>query len=52
MIDSIYHVTFKLLIFYLSRDIKLLINCIFGVKTSKVCHLLRNVIMDVITQRH
>ena len=26
----------------------LLINCIFGVKTKRFCHLLRNVLMDVI----
>ena len=38
MLDSIYHMTFKL--------IK---NRIFGVKTSRFCHLLCNVIMDVIT---
>ena len=38
MLDSIYHMTFKLLE-----------NHIFGVKTSRMCHLLRNVIMDVIT---
>ena len=38
MIDSIYHMT-----------LKLLENRIFGVKTTLLCHLLRNVIMDVIT---
>ena len=38
MLDSIYHMT-----------LKLLENHIFGVKTSRMCHLLRNVIMDVIT---
>ena len=37
-LDSIYHMTFKLLQ-----------NRIFGMKTSRFCHLLRNVIMDVIT---
>ena len=36
MLDSIYHMT------------KLIKNCFFGVKTSRFCHLLRNVIMDVI----
>ena len=34
MFDSIYHMKFKLL---------------FGMKTSRFCHLLCNVIMDVIT---
>ena len=38
MLDSIYHMTFKLLK-----------NHIFGVKMSRMCHLLRNVIMVVIT---
>ena len=38
MLDSIYHMT-----------LKLLRNRIFGVKTSRFCYLLRNVIMDVIT---
>ena len=38
MLDSIYHMT-----------LKLLKNHIFGVKTSRFCHILRNVIMDVIT---
>ena len=38
MLDSIYHMT-----------LKLLKNHILGVKTSRFCHLLRNVIMDVIT---
>ena len=37
MLDSIYHMT-----------LKLIKNRIFGVKTSRFCHLLRNVIMDVI----
>ena len=40
MLDSIYHMT-----------LKLLKNHIFGVKTSSFCHLLRNVIMDFITLR-
>ena len=40
MLDSIYHMT-----------LKLLKNHIFGVKTSRFCHLLRNVIMDAITLR-
>ena len=38
MLDSIYHMT-----------LKLIKNHIFGVKTSRYCHLLRNVIMDIIT---
>ena len=38
MLDSIYHMT-----------LKLIKNRIFGVKTSRFCHLLRNVIMNVIT---
>ena len=38
MLDYIYHMT-----------LKLLKNRIFGVKTSRFCHLLRNVIIDVIT---
>ena len=38
MLDSIYHMT-----------LKLIKNRIFGVKTSRFCHHLRNVIMDVIT---
>ena len=38
MLDSIYHMT-----------LKLLKNRVFGVKTSRICHLLRNIIMDVIT---
>ena len=38
MLDSIYHMTLKLI------KIRIL-----GVKTSRFCHLLRNVIMDVIT---
>ena len=37
MLDSIYHMT-----------LKFIKNHIFGVKTSRFCHLLRNVIMDVI----
>ena len=37
-LDSIYHMT-----------LKLLKNCISGVKTSRFCHLLRNVLMNVIT---
>ena len=41
MLDSIYHMT-----------LILLKNHIFGVKTSKFCHLLYNVIMDVITLRY
>ena len=35
--------------FYLSHDIKLLKNRIFGVKTLKFCHSLHNIIMDDIT---
>ena len=38
MLDSIYHIT-----------LKLLKNCFFGLKLSRFCHLLCNVIMDVIT---
>ena len=38
MLDSVYHMT-----------LKLVKNRIISVKTSKFCHLLRNVIMDVIT---
>ena len=38
MLVSIYHMT-----------LKLIKNHIFGVKTSRFCHLLSNVIMDVIT---
>ena len=37
MLDSIYHIT-----------LKLIKNRIFGVKTSRFCHLLCNVIMDII----
>ena len=37
MLDSIYHMT-----------LKLLKNHIFGVKTSRFCHLLQNILMDVI----
>ena len=40
MLDSIYHMPLKL---FQTR--------IFGVKTLRFCHLLRNVIMDVITLR-
>ena len=39
MLDSIYHIIFKLLK-----------NCIFGLKISVCCHLLRNVLMDIITK--
>ena len=38
MLDSIYHMT-----------LKLLKNCIFGVKMSIFCHLLCNFIMGIIT---
>ena len=38
MLDSIYHIT-----------LELIKNHIFGVKKSRFCHLLRNVIMDGIT---
>ena len=38
MLDSIHHIT-----------LKLFKNHIFSVKSSRFCHLLRNVIMDVIT---
>ena len=38
MLDSIYHMT-----------LKILQNCIFGVKTSRFPLILRNGIMDVIT---
>ena len=38
MLVSIYHMT-----------LKFIKNLIFSVKTSRFCHLLRNVIMDVIT---
>ena len=37
MLDSIYHMT-----------LKLLKNRIFGMKTSRFCYLLRSVIMDVV----
>ena len=37
-IDSIYH-----------RTSKLLRNHIFGEKTLRFCHLLRNIMMDIIT---
>ena len=46
MLDSIYHMAFKLL-----KNHILLKNRIFGVETPRFCHLLRNVIMDVITLR-
>ena len=42
MLDSIYRMTLKLL----KNRIQ------FGVKTSRFCHILRNVIMDVITLRY
>ena len=38
MLDSIYHMI-----------LRLIKNRIFGEKTSIICHLLRNVIIDVIT---
>ena len=38
MLDFIYHMT-----------LKILKNCIFGVETSRFSHILRNVIIDVIT---
>ena len=38
MLDSIYHMT-----------LKLVKNHIIGVKTLRFCHLLRSIIMDVIT---
>ena len=41
MLDSFYHVT-----------LELFKNHIFGVKTSRFCYILRNVIMDAITLRH
>ena len=41
MLDSIYHMTLKL-----NK------NHIYGVKTSRFCHLLRNLIMDVIMLRY
>ena len=41
MLDSIDHVT-----------LRLLKNCIFGIKTSKFCHLLRNVIIDFIASTY
>ena len=37
MLDSIYHMT-----------LKLLKNHIFGVKLSRFCHVLLNIIMDII----
>ena len=41
MLDSIYHMI-----------LKLLKNCIFGMKMSRLCHLLRNVILDVIMSHY
>ena len=41
MLDSIYHMA-----------LQFLINCIFGVKTKRFCHLLRNVLMNVIALRY
>ena len=41
MLDFIYHI-----------KLKLKKNHIFGVKKSRFCHLLRNVIIDVITLRY
>ena len=41
MLDSIYHMT-----------LKLLKNQICGVKNIKICHILRNIVMDVITIRY
>ena len=42
ILDSIYHIT-----------LKLFKNCIFGVKTSRLfCHLLRNLIIDIITSHY
>ena len=41
MVDSIYHMT-----------LKLLKNLNFEVKKSRFCHLLHNVIMDVIMSRY
>ena len=38
MLNSIYHMT-----------LKLIKNRILGVKTSRFCHILRSIIMDVIT---
>ena len=38
MLDSIHHMT-----------LKILKNCIFGVKTSRFCLILRNLIMDAVT---
>ena len=40
VLDSIYHMTFKILK-----------NRFLGMKTSIFCHILRSVIMDLITQR-
>ena len=40
MLDSVYHMTLKLL--------KITCNRISGVNLSRFCHHLRNVIMDVI----
>ena len=41
MLDSIYH-----------RTLKLLKNRIFGVKTSRFCHILHNVMNDFIMSRY
>ena len=41
MLDSIYYMT-----------LKLLQNCLVGVKTSIFCHLLHNVSIDVITSHY
>ena len=38
MLDSIYHMT-----------LKLLKNLVFGVKTLRFCHLLRNAILNIIS---
>ena len=34
--------------FYLSYDIKIIKNCFFGMKTSRFCHFLSNVMMDLV----
>ena len=41
MLDSIFYMTLKLLII-----------AFFGVKTSIFCHILRNVLMNIITLRY
>ena len=41
MLDSIYHMV-----------LKLLCNCIFGMNMLRFCHLLRNIIMDIIMLRY